>query len=260
MTETSLICFRNTGYSSADRIVNQATEAGFFDRVKVFSEKDVSPLIKRHRIHFLLRKNLGFGTFLWKPYIIQQYLESMKEGDFLVYADIGVHVHKAREAKFQSYIKTILEEGTALGAFEVGPAYPSHRFVTSTAVMEYLPSFYGDGYPSVYAGLLMFKKTALSQEICSDWLYLCEKYLPRYFSPFYRSRNEVIDFEGQDTDSGFLPLILKKRGGVSLFPGSDINLYNRNGMQLKHSTSQEDYLSVNWSNLDGAAFSYRRDR
>lgn len=260
-SKAHFITFSNSGYTSPERILTQAKTSGFFRTVRSFSERDIVPLIQRHPIHFAVRSKQGFGRFMWKPYLILEQLREIETGDFLVYADLGTHINKAGEGVFLKYLRQIEATQRSVGVFEVSKAYKSVAFVRQKAVMEYLPEFYSmkDRVEnSVYAGLIIARKTLRTEIIFSDWLYLCERYLSR--PDFGQRRNELPGFAGQDADSGFLPLVLSKHQDHVLFPGTDVNLYDESGIQLSHALGAKDYREQSWETLSQHPFNLRRDR
>lgn len=255
------ITFSNSGYSSPERILKQAKECAFFDTAVSFSEDDIAPLIRRHRLHFFFRKKNGFGRFMWKPYIILKRLSEIDCGDFLIYSDLGNHIQPPAQTKLEKYFSRMSAHGKSIGVFEAGDKYLASSFVRRKYVEYYLPSFYDDSKSqsiSVYAGLILVVKTRESEVIFREWLDLCEKFLPCI--DLGSKRGERKEFIGQDTDSGFLPLVLTKFQTHMSFPGTQINLYDKNGLQLKHTLSSKEYANLDWSPLDAQSFTYRRDR
>jgi hypothetical protein len=156
---------------------------------------------------------------------------------------------------------TLVESNKSIGVFDVSEHYSSFSYVYKRAVDFYYPAFYSEETAlqnMVYAGLVFVRKTKNVETIILDWLMLCKEYLTPLFAN--KKSVEVPQFIGQDADNGFLPLILSKHNDYVVFPGADINLYSREGIQLKHFLSPKDYESLDWSPLDTSPFTYRRDR
>jgi hypothetical protein len=259
-TKAHLITFSNRGYASPERILNQARRSGFFESAIAYGEKDIKPLIKKHRFHFLTQKKNGFGTFIWKPYIIYNHLRLLPEGARLVYADLGCHINSNLPDVIDNYFRLIESQDNSFGVFETGPAYDARLYVTKSAVREYFPQFYKSDQKYVYAGLLLLRNSADTRQMVKDWLTLCETHLPKYYSPFHWRGSQIQGFVGQDTDNGLLPLVLAKHGRATYFDGTQVNLYDSQGWQLKHVLSDSDYQNADWGKLASFPFSYRRDR
>jgi hypothetical protein len=111
---------------------------------------------------------------------------------------------------------------------------------------------------SVYAGLVLARRTGRVEGQVLDWLNLCEEFLPRI--DLGSKKNEIAEFSGQDADNGMLPLILAKYNDYILFPGSEVNLYDSDGFQQKHKLGDFEYSKLNWDSLRGFPFTLRRDR
>ncbi len=91
-----LCAFANIEFMpSIIRFHNQAKESNFFDNIFIYNEYN---LPKDEKFEALLSHKLvpsrGFGYWCWKPFIILKTLENIKDGDILVYADIGCHINK----------------------------------------------------------------------------------------------------------------------------------------------------------------------
>lgn len=92
------------------RFHKQAKESDFFDNIFIYNEYN---LPKDEKFEALLSHKLvpsrGFGYWCWKPFIILKTLENLKDGDILVYADIGCHINKEGEKRFYEYLDIVIE-------------------------------------------------------------------------------------------------------------------------------------------------------
>lgn len=86
------IHFRTYGnhlYAAArERIVKEANGTGWFNTVKSLSPDNLSEDFKE-KYRDVLALERGGGYWIWKFDIIEQAMEEMQEGDFLVYLDSG---------------------------------------------------------------------------------------------------------------------------------------------------------------------------
>lgn len=261
ISRTHFITFGNKGYARPDRIMKQALDSGFFQTTTCYTDSEITPLLLRYPLHFLLRRNQGFGTFIWKPYLLLKKLKQVEYGDLVVYSDLGNHINNSGRLLFDKYVKTLSQADKSIGVFEVSESYESSSYVYRKAVESYYPNFYTDEgavRSSVYAGLVLARKTESTERIITDWMMLCKKYL----TPLRRDNKsqEIPKFIGQDADNGFLPLVLSKHHEHIVFSGFDVNLYSPDGIQLKHLLTAEEYEALDWSALDASPFTLRRDR
>jgi len=81
-------------YEAADRIVSQAQNINLFDTVRGFTDRDLKDDVDfwpRHSEFMELNKR-GYGCWLWKPYIIKKTMDTLRDGDVLMYLDAGCEV------------------------------------------------------------------------------------------------------------------------------------------------------------------------
>lgn len=261
MNRLHFITFANSGYTRPDRILDQAHKSNFFDSILCYSEADIAPLLLRHPIHFLSNRKRGFGRYMWKPYVLLKRLREVPNGDIVIYSDSGNHIQPSAKSKFDFYLESLELRNKSIGVFETSSSYKAISYVRKAVVESYFPTFYSEptrSMNSVYAGLIFARKTHRVEETVHDWLDLCEKFLPRNDSG--SKKNEVSEFIGQDVDNGILNLVLAKQNDYLLFPGTDVNLYDQDGVQLKHKLGDLEYQKLNWDSLQASPFTCRRDR
>lgn len=72
-----------------------AKETGLFDRIIIYTDKDLPPEIKNHQ---LMQHSKGGGYWFWKPYIILKTLtEIAEDNDIVIYSDSGNEVFKHKD-------------------------------------------------------------------------------------------------------------------------------------------------------------------
>ena len=88
---------------SKKRILKEAQNSNFFDECKIFEPKDLSPEFVKE-FEYILDKPRGGGYWIWKFDIINQILNDMKDGDFLVYCDAGCTINKKNKNRYFEYL------------------------------------------------------------------------------------------------------------------------------------------------------------
>ena len=97
-------------FGSADRIrtkfrlANQATNAGWFESINCFSDKDTFLQSYSKSMSGLIA---GYGW--WKPAIILQVFDKIPDGDIVLYLDAGFNIIKECEKKLLTYLDYVLE-------------------------------------------------------------------------------------------------------------------------------------------------------
>lgn len=115
----------DTNYSKAlDRIANQAKNIQLFDKIELYTDKNLRNDIGFWNKHetMVCSNKLGYGFWMWKPYIIKKHLEKMQNNDILVYFDAGCEIYsKNNEQNIDKdkFISTIITGG--LLAYAAGP-------------------------------------------------------------------------------------------------------------------------------------------
>ncbi len=118
--KTKFITFGAGGKSYNDagkRLIAQAKSIDLFDEVKFFTDADLrsDPYFWPKHGGFIQRNRRGYGYWIWKSYIIKKTMESMCDGDILLYLDCGCEIgamHKTKLAEYFEHVKTDLLIGT----------------------------------------------------------------------------------------------------------------------------------------------------
>ena len=98
------------GLKNTDLIIarakRQLDSCKYIDSYEIVNPKDNLLFDKfQHRFYDFLNKNSrGYGYWIWKPFIICEYLKKIPENDVLVYADIGCEFSSAGGEIFSDYL------------------------------------------------------------------------------------------------------------------------------------------------------------
>ena len=107
---------------SVSRYFQQSKELNFYDDIIVFS---ISDLKETHQIFIQdllkLNKKNGYGYWYWKPLIISQFFDKIKEDDIVNYTDIGCHFNKNGIDRLNYYIKKLEVSEKSILAFQYNP-------------------------------------------------------------------------------------------------------------------------------------------
>ena len=92
-TRANFITFGSHGsyIDAVDRLVRQANALNIFTEVKGYTAEylqDDEYFFNKH-VTFINNNRRGFGYWIWKPYIIKQWMDKMEDGDVLFYIDVG---------------------------------------------------------------------------------------------------------------------------------------------------------------------------
>jgi hypothetical protein len=116
------LAFSDSGmWRTLNRIKKQATALNIYDAVYTCTEKDLSTNFKEYFKDKLKSNVRGFGYWCWKPQIILQVLEQMREGDILQYTDAGCQLNKKGLPLLREYFTQTAKAQSGIVAFQLRP-------------------------------------------------------------------------------------------------------------------------------------------
>ena len=102
------ITYGTNRYShSKFRLAKQVESLQIFDSVDVCDEKNISLGFKEKHKE-VLNKAHGGGFWIWKYYIILRTLETMEDGDIVLYLDSGSTLNNGGKKRLQEYFELLL--------------------------------------------------------------------------------------------------------------------------------------------------------
>jgi hypothetical protein len=88
-----------------------------YDKIIAYNEYDLDKDFCNY-FKDKLKPSRGFGYWVWKPQIILQTLDKMKEGDILQYTDAGCHLNKKGIKRLHEYFELTDLSETGILAFQ----------------------------------------------------------------------------------------------------------------------------------------------
>jgi hypothetical protein len=175
---------RRNFQEAATRLARNAEKSGLFNEILIENNHSLQNLhtgfLNSHK-EFLFNENnrRGFGHYLWKPYIINYWLERIPDNDILVFLDAGCHINyrnpRARD-RFSDYLKITSEnDGLAMQLRDNSFGYDdlSEKRWTRLDLMEHL------GVPKemrvsnqIQSGIIFLKKGESTLTYTSTWMKL----------------------------------------------------------------------------------------
>lgn len=257
MTKSHFISFANNGYMNTERIFNEAQDSGFFETISIKNENNISDFINKHR-KFIKKNKDGYGRFIWKPKIIFDALNTINEGEFLVYSDAGSHINKNGKKTFEEYLNRMSDE-KPIGIFSTSDNYTIKEYVKRDIIMHYYPEFdTQENVTYAYAGIIIIKKNNFSLKFIEEYKNLVENYsfLDNSMSKNYKESDIYI---GNDGDNGIFCLCVMKHKNNVVFLGQNEIMIYKNGIQYHH-LDVDEQTELNWNVLHDKPFQARRLR
>lgn len=213
--------------ASRERLLEQAEDFDLFDTIHFYNEYDLSESFRedfQEQLHAGVR---GFGYWVWKPRIIMDTLNTIDNGDVLLYVDMGCHLNSRGKEKLLTYWEEVKqnESGFLVSQLE---SIRKECFWTKGDLLDYFQvREQEDMYsPQYQAGAIFIRKEPKTVALIQSWLDM-------YYQDFHLmdntpslSPNEE-GFVEHRHDQSVLSLLLK-RHGTSVIPLEEVDRPNWN--------------------------------
>lgn len=127
----------------------------------------------REQYLHILNQPRGGGYWLWKPYIINKYLNTLNENDLLFYLDSKYYFTENLCNLYANYMET-----NDIMVWENKPNEETNqmkKYCKRDVVLKYgmENQVYGKGINEIWAGCVLLKKTAKTVQLMRSWLDKC---------------------------------------------------------------------------------------
>lgn len=171
MSKIVFVSFADTRYqASIDRLKRQ-TEAFDFDERYFFSEKDLPAGFFKGFSPKIYRR--GYGYWTWKPYVVRRVLETLQEGDVLVYSDGGNVWNDKGIKRFRELIGMLSQERPIL-------AFQQEFLEKDWTKMDVFHRICPDGVKKygmtlqLWGGSFILMKSPIADEFVGQWNHIRE--------------------------------------------------------------------------------------
>ena len=163
--------------------------------------------IQRHAE--LFPGSTGFGWYAWKPYIILQALLAAKDGDIVIYQDVGRRDPVLISRSLRKWAVFLTDHGFPCIAGVQIPAWGANRLWTKRAVFAAM-DLHGSRYedePQIQASWSVWQKCPRAEVLVREWAELCE-HLDLVGGQLENGMdNEVVGFKEHRWDQSLLTLL-----------------------------------------------------
>lgn len=153
----------------------------FDGNIRIYTPEDLSPDFTAPLAETLKEKR-GGGYWLWKPYIIKDMLDKMKEDDILLYVDCGCTLQPKGAQRIKEYAEMISK---ASGKSILGMELPFKENIwTSSSIFDHFgitPEDERWTSNQILTGMHMYRKCKESLQFIEAWLDVAKKH-PRLFT------------------------------------------------------------------------------
>jgi hypothetical protein len=205
--------------ATRERLRSEAAALNVFDETHAFGPEHLHPdfLAKHHR--FMRAAARGYGYWIWKPHLIQKFLERLNDGDLLMYADAGCQFNPTRKARLLEYFDIIKGDPIGILSFRIGDLTNGAFSKMDTVLALHGEKFLSE--PMRMGGVIFIRNCETSRKFVSEWLSYCENYQLINDDPS-RAANTP-DFQDHRHDQSIFSLLCARYGVASLPDETDSN-------------------------------------
>ena len=210
--------------AASRRVAREAGDTGLFHTSKGLSEKHLRLLIPTfwtaHK-QVLKARVRGFGWYIWKPYFIHEMLNSIPEGDGLLYLDSGSTISADKESLYQiaSFLK-IAEKFNIVGSNS--DPYIEQNY-TSEDLMTYYKLTSRQRISNQYCAAILFVVNNLEgREFVREWRNMVCADNHRWVFPQFYSLPNNHQFIHHMHDQAILSCLLKYHQKPSVHTGTKV--------------------------------------
>lgn len=183
-----------------------ARKSFFFDHIRMFEPEDINDDYK-NKLGEAITAITGGGYWLWKPYIIRETFDMMKEEDILIYCDCGCMINSAGGKRFSEYIQILFESEAATIDFEL--PFAESQFTKNEVFSHFHSSAEIKNSNQLIATVLIFRKCKHTQTIIREW-YESALSAPELFTNDLDTDNQNWDFISHRNDQSVFSVLRKK--------------------------------------------------
>ena len=201
----------------------------FFDEGYAFTDIDLKQDKNFWNKHgnFIERERKGYGFWIWKSYIILNFLEKMKDGDILLYMDAGCSLQQSGLKRFMEYIDIIKNSNYGILSFEMEHLEKEY---TKMDTMLSLNCENLKNTKQLVGGIFMLKKCDYVVKLVKLWYESCCNY--HLLDDSFSTIPNDYQFKEHRHDQSIFSLLRKNYGTEIL--KDETYFLKENGTQIIH--------------------------
>lgn len=191
------------------RLITEIEDLEIFDKTILYTEDDLKTdtIFWNQHGEFIENNARGYGYWLWKSYVIKRTLETLRNGDILLYFDSSFEVYTHTKPKFIELFEDV-KKTTIIGSYcaIVCPEYKWNKMdlvkFLKMSEDEYLQT------KQRQAGAIMVYKNSTSVALINDWYLLSSHY--HYINDDDSIEPNIPGFTEHRHDQSIFSLLTKK--------------------------------------------------
>lgn len=202
------ISYGNKNFNnSKKRIFREAIQCGWFNSVTMYNPKILDKdFVKKFK--YILNCNRGGGFWLWKPYIILQKLNELKENDILIYLDAGCTININGKKRFNEYIDDLMQNKKSIISFQL-------PYIEDDWTIDEIFKYFNINEENmirktgqILSGIIIIKKNEESMNLIQKW-YKTIIDNPLLFTDNYNKFQKKNNFKENRHDQSIFSILCK---------------------------------------------------
>jgi len=202
------ISYGNKNFNnSKKRIFKEAIQSGWFNSVTMYNPKILDKdFVKKFKN--ILDCNRGGGFWLWKPYIILQKLNELKENDILIYLDAGCTININGKKRFNEYIDVLMQNKKSIISFQL-------PYIEDDWTIDQIFNYFNINEENIIrktgqilSGIIIIKKNEESLNLIKKW-YNTIIDNPLLFTDYYNKFQKKNNFKANRHDQSIFSVLCK---------------------------------------------------
>ena len=215
------ITYANEVFEPAKRrLVLEAHEFGIFTTINGYGPNDLS-LEFQTKYKEILDMKRGGGYWIWKPEIIRQAVNGMREGDYLVYLDAGCKLNLYGQNRLKEYIHLLDDSPYGILSFQMSGnnglgSLQCEKAWTTKEIFQAVGVDMGGEHANsgqYLGGVLIMKKNEHLMNYLNEYNRIISAN-PRLCTDFYNTTGQCAEFKENRHDQSISSLLRKKMGSV----------------------------------------------
>jgi hypothetical protein len=151
-----------------ERLQKQARQFGEFDQIVVHNEQSLDTHYFNIFDGLIQDFPTGYGLWSWKPYLLEKELETLKDGDVLIYLDAGFEINKAGKNRFFDYLDFLAKEDALLFSISNQQRHWTKKHEILSKPDQH---FFRN---QVIGGIIMLRVSDKARTLIKRWNELCQ--------------------------------------------------------------------------------------
>ncbi|MDD9886182.1 MAG: hypothetical protein OXU83_03345 [Gammaproteobacteria bacterium] len=198
------------------RVCREARAFGLFDGITGHTDeslrRDFPDFRREHGAFIEANKRRGYGCWLWKPFLILHHLQTMREGDILLYVDAGCELNPHGRQRLAEYVEMCAEHSVVTFRVAAQFEYPVKHWTKMDTILRLDPELQMVEQAQHECGVMLLKKTAATVKLAREWFAVCTENNYRYLDDSESVAPNDGNFREHRHDQSVATLLLVKHG------------------------------------------------